>query len=498
MFSGRRTIAARFLPLLLAVTAEARAGSEPSVPDEPKPAFLYTTPVEKNYLRAVLEFQGVFVVGLLYYVTTTDRDWDLGYRWETYDHKFRWEAFAIDQNHFGTNFIGHPLGGSGYYVSARMNHLSAFESFAFALGGSLVWEYFGEITERVSFNDMVVTPWAGVAIGEATAQLGTFFDRSGPELHHRVLGATFGPFKSVNDWADGLELRRVRSGFPRDEWHRFDLAVAGVGLERWSSPGTSTSTFGVYLHAGERLARLPHFTEAGRHSFWFDDGNVSSMMLEGVVTPEGLAQLMFRARVMLAGHYFRDATDRSGGGSVIGPSTTFEYSLHDYGRIPDEGLDRLALVQPLGLGLLNRASLGRAQLAAEVHVGPALAGLNAHAFPEYEGDLDELPEVLPLHHYYFGAGALGTSELELSFRSLELDIGLRAEGYEALRDSPPRGDVSITDVRLRATAGLGVQLPDSPAVARVLGRHTLRHGTMGRAHAESAELSWGFSLGGVF
>lgn len=497
-----RPCAVWLVPLLLSTATPAHAEAEPSHEDageeELKPTFLYTTPTEKNYLRAVLELQGVFLVGMLYYVTTTDRNWDLGYRWETYEHKFQWGAFGIDQNHFGTNFVGHPLGGSGYYVSARMNHLSAFESFAFAFAGSLIWEYFGEITERVSMNDMIVTPWAGVAIGEATAQLGTFFDRSSPAMYNRVLGATFGPFKSVNDWADGLELQRVPYGFPKDEWHRFDLSVAAVALHRWSRPGESPTTGGAYVHLGERLARLPHFTEPGHHSVWFDDGNVSSMKLELVMTQEGLADLFYQARVMLGGYYFRDASERSGGGGVIGPSTTFEYSLHDYQRGTEDVVDRLALVQPVALGFLHRLTLGEAKLATEVHVGPALSGLNAHAFSEYDGDTEVLPEVLPLHHYYFGAGALGTSELELAWRSLELDLGLRAEGYEALRDSPPRGDVTIRDVRLRATSGLAYRPPDSAFVTRGLVRHTLRHGTVGRAHAETDELMWGVSIGGVF
>jgi hypothetical protein len=496
-------VAMRLLPALLAVAGNAPAqtqaeAAEPTQVDGAKPTFIYTTPTEKNYLRAVLELEGVFVVGVMYYVTTTNRNWDLGYRWKTYEQKFRWDALGVDQNHFGTNFIGHPLGGSGYYVAARANHLGAFESFAFAFSGSLLWEYFGEITEKVSVNDMVVTPWAGVAIGEATLQLGTFFDRSGPEMQNRVLGATFAPFKSVNDWVDGLHVKRVRYGYPTDEWHRFDLSAAGVGIRRWSTPSVASTTGGVLLHFGERLARLPDFEDAGKHSFWFDDGNVTSMDLETIVTPDGLTDLSFRARVMLAGYYFRDAGEHSGGGGVIGPSTTFEYSLHDYARGARDEADRIALVQPLGVGFLHRISLGQASLATELHLGPALSGINAHAYSGYSGNPGELTMVLPLHHYYFGLGPLGTSDLELDWRSLEADLGLRAETYEVIQDSPPTGDVSIRDTRLRTTLGLGFRPANGSFVGRAFGRHTLRRGTMGTAHAETTELMWGVSLGGVF
>ena len=41
-----------------------------------------------------------------------------------------------------------------YYTMARSNQLSVAESTAFAVGGSLLWELFGEVREYISINDM--------------------------------------------------------------------------------------------------------------------------------------------------------------------------------------------------------------------------------------------------------------------------------------------------------------------------------------------------------
>jgi hypothetical protein len=460
------------------------------------PTFSYETAAGQNYLRAVIEFEAVFAVGLLYYVTTTDRNWDLGYRWETYEQKFHWDAFGIDQNHFGTNFIGHPLGGAGYYAAARSNRLSAFESFAFSFAGSLLWEYFGEITERVSLNDTVVTPTAGVAIGEATTQLGAFFDRSSPTSRNRILGVAFAPFKSFNDWADGLELKRARHGWATREWHRFDLEAGGVVVSGADAPLYG----GVEVRLGSRLARLPDYDGPGRHSSWFSDGNVSEMDFALRLSDQGLSDVSFLTRVMLAGYYFRDAHPRrdrvSGGGVVIGPTTAFEYSLHDYGA--SGGPDRISYVQPLALSLLHRVALGSATLATDMHAGPGLGGLNAHAHEAYTGSSELLPEVLRLHRYYFGVGGMASVSALLDYRGLELGAAMSVDGYEVIQDRLPSGDVPIRDVRAKTSARLGFNFPRTPAFIRVRGEHLLRSGAMGEARAESRELTSGLSLGGVF
>ena len=75
-------------------------------------------------------------------------------------HGFEW-----DSDRFGTNFIGHPHTGNLYYNVARSNGYNYFQSVPFAIGGSLMWEYFGENT-RPSINDIINTPVSGAFLGE--------------------------------------------------------------------------------------------------------------------------------------------------------------------------------------------------------------------------------------------------------------------------------------------------------------------------------------------
>ena len=74
---------------------------------------------------------------------------------ETWKYNLK-HGWVWDDDHFGTNFIGHPHTGNIYFNIARANGYSFWESIPYAVGGSLVWEYFGENTQP-SKNDMINT-----------------------------------------------------------------------------------------------------------------------------------------------------------------------------------------------------------------------------------------------------------------------------------------------------------------------------------------------------
>ncbi|HEY3669026.1 MAG TPA: DUF3943 domain-containing protein, partial [Polyangiaceae bacterium] len=187
--------------------------------------FEYTTPTEKNYLRAILELEGLTTISVVWYVMAVRNGGDVGYRWQMFQKKLSGTAFAHDDNAFGTNFHGHGIGGNAYYLSARSNHLSIAESFGFAVAGATLWEYFGEVGEIVSINDLIVTPFSGIGIGEPFTQFSAFLDRQqNPSMANRVLATVFGPLKTVNDQLDGVELKRASTS--RDDWHRFVIGGA--------------------------------------------------------------------------------------------------------------------------------------------------------------------------------------------------------------------------------------------------------------------------------
>lgn len=76
-------------------------------------------------------------------------------------HK-RW---VVDNDKFATNQFLHPYQGTIYQGFARSAGLGFWESFAYTMGGSLLWEYAGESTTP-SINDQVATGIGGVFFGE--------------------------------------------------------------------------------------------------------------------------------------------------------------------------------------------------------------------------------------------------------------------------------------------------------------------------------------------
>ena len=82
---------------------------------------------------------------------------------------------VLDDDKFRTGAVGHPIAGTGYYLIARGNGFGALASFVITTMASTTWQYFSEWNEKPATNDLLVTPVAGWAIGEASYRLGQYF-----------------------------------------------------------------------------------------------------------------------------------------------------------------------------------------------------------------------------------------------------------------------------------------------------------------------------------
>lgn len=82
-------------------------------------------------------------------------------------HKNFQHGFVWDNDQFSTNLFAHPYHGNLYYNAARGNGLTFWESAPYALGGSLMWEFCGEV-EPPAINDLMATTFGGICIGEIT------------------------------------------------------------------------------------------------------------------------------------------------------------------------------------------------------------------------------------------------------------------------------------------------------------------------------------------
>lgn len=81
-------------------------------------------------------------------------------------------AFRWDYDPLHINLLGHGLMGSELFLRARTCRFSVLGALAFTAGASAVWEYaFEGNGVRPSAQDLVYTPVAGLALGEARFQL---------------------------------------------------------------------------------------------------------------------------------------------------------------------------------------------------------------------------------------------------------------------------------------------------------------------------------------
>ena len=121
-------------------------------------------------------------------------------------------GFVWDNDQFSTNLFAHPYHGNLYYTAARSNGLSFFQSAPYALGGSLMWEFFGEI-EPPAINDVLATTFGGICIGEISHRISDLLlddrKRGFKRFLHEFAATVICPMKGLNRMIDG-DAWRVR------------------------------------------------------------------------------------------------------------------------------------------------------------------------------------------------------------------------------------------------------------------------------------------------
>ena len=141
------------------------------------------------------------------------------------EHNFR-HAFVWDNDNFNTNLFAHPYHGNLYFNSARANGFNFWQSYPCALGGSLMWEFFGEITPP-AINDLMATSIGGTCIGEVTFRISDLFydDREvGFSRFLRELGgAVVSPMKGLKRVLTGEAWRHKSSHYLYHDYSRIPV-----------------------------------------------------------------------------------------------------------------------------------------------------------------------------------------------------------------------------------------------------------------------------------
>jgi hypothetical protein len=337
-------------------------------------------------------------------------------------------AVSFDANTFQTNFLGHPFMGASMYQLARGSREPAWLASLYALAGSTTWELI-EFQEKASINDLVVTPVAGVALGEALFQLGAHLDRSPPSAMRTVLAWLTAPWKKVNDAIDGATPDR---GAPDDTLE----AHAWIG---GAAVSTAEGRRGeVRLAGGWRLVRDVDYGTPGQSVRAWLDGQASGLQAVVAADDHGITDARLQSSALLAALYAR-SLDPAGHGLdlVAGVGPGFELRGHAWTRA---GPFDLAGVVELPRGALEgRWLAGPVRLTVRLDGALVFAGSRSFALDGDPGAAphDTLPTVQQEHGYHFGLGGSLRAAAELAAGAARLSAAWRADALDGRANPDP-------------------------------------------------------------
>lgn len=146
-----------------------------------------------------------------------------------------------DEDNLNMNFFLHPFVGAAYFNTARTNGYNFYESIPFVVGGSLVWEYFGENT-LPSYNDIINTSLSGPLVGEMQYRLSSNIlndQTSGSERFFREVGAALvNPVRSANRLIFGTTERKT----DKEIYQKEPINIAASIGARWANEGSNFGT----------------------------------------------------------------------------------------------------------------------------------------------------------------------------------------------------------------------------------------------------------------
>lgn len=454
---------------------------------------------KKHYGRAALEVLILLAAGSALYwadTETNSEDWDLRWDLDSWHQKVvTGEGIAFDTNRFTTNTINHAIAGALYYLSARTNNLNILESLLFAIAGSTIWEYIGEFKEKVSINDMIVTPFAGMAVGEVFAQLGGFFDRGANNVTNNVLSTLFSPPRKLHNWLDHNTPRRTgnvdRLGFTRDMFHQFRLwAAGGLATARNTSDTdqASESTGVVELGLETRLVNIPTYHRPGQVSRLLTDGNFSTLRLKATLGQGGLRDFFLFTKAALAGYYKQqieldDDGYRQGYSIFISVATAFDYGIER--RLGRED-DNVAVVNILGPTLEVSYFRRGVLVDATLDVFGDFAILRSYAVDKHlanGGSLEGAKSVLLERHYYYAWGITVAPRLRVAYHGFEVGGSFKYDYFNSIEgaDRFPEqvtNDFDLTDQRASYTFWTAYTLPNDRLRLAFSFEHRYRKGKL--------------------
>ena len=479
-------------------------------------------PVEdKRYGRALAEGATFFTLAAANYwrkYFSFVEDWQFELNWHDQRRKlFTSEGIRLDSNNYPLNW-SHAWAGTIYYSFARTNRLSTAESFVFAAGESLLWEYVGEWREVSSINDHIFTSVGGLAIGEPMFQIGSYF-RNRPGAANRVFTLLSNPILAVNDALDGSK-RPPR--VPVDEDHDFRFSVGGQSGALTADnrrPARGAATLDM------RVLTLPGYGTVGQGRGYTGRTLDSDVRVDLHWADGSLDEFTIRTRSTLFGWWWKRVGRDEGGGRHgydiwLGGGTAWDvwqkrpivpYDGHSLGMTyrwflreqPTRYADKMASVRLPGPTLCLTRYDGPVRTRFDLQATVDFALVNSLAFNRYSADHDIDGVKTTLHNwgYYYAYGPTMTARLEvqggplIGAAKLERRQFGSVEGLDRYQ-ADITDDGHLHDSALAAGLDLTVLIPRTPAFTFVGVERVERRGRFHEVDDRSREtrVTWQFGV----
>ncbi len=384
------------------------------------PGALEAAEIEPHPGRAALAMAAMLTLGTSWYWAYRGQnavDWD--------DPNLRarvsGEAWCMDNNGIAMNFLAHPFSGSAFYAVARANHLGVATSSLYSFTTSFIWEYVIEFREKVSINDVVVTPGAGIAMGEFFHKLGLYVNGALTQTTPAASALRYatGPTVAIDRAID--DAPALAEPPPHAD---FALSYRFASAERHGSASLNRHELGFT----GTLVSIPGYGQLGSFDRGLTNADITELSVAASHSSEGNG-LDLAADTLLLGYYAQDQQATSTRRAMIGTSIAYRFLDSHAAGVPE----RLGVLHLPGLAADVHLAAGGLSLELRARAHPDFAGVGSLAYPQWRAAFpDERPKSILLKKgYYYGLGGSGRLNAQVGWGPL----ALRAEAEAALYDS---------------------------------------------------------------
>lgn len=202
-------------------------------------------PIIRVNMVSLLNWSRAFFMDDAYWAKVGFKSWKRNLRFQ-----LEW-----DNDGLYTNLFGHPYTGNKYFNVARSNGYTFFQSIPFTVGGSFLWEFFGE-NELPSRSDLLATSMGGVFFGEIFYRISSNIlddrTRGKKRVYREFAAGIVNPTRALNRITDGKMFRHT----PKEVYQKepmvlkIQTGVQQLNTNKRFATGRSTFFFNALLDYG--------------------------------------------------------------------------------------------------------------------------------------------------------------------------------------------------------------------------------------------------------